>query len=128
VAPMVYPSHFPPYFNGWKDPNLVPYQLIKFTMSRAVLRANKLEEEESGFVKSTSTPVFTPTGKYAHRLRPWLQNFNYGKMYTEADVRAQKKGTYDSGLTSWMMWDPTNHYTPSAYYPTTVTMGTTTAL
>ena len=115
VAPMVYPSHFPPHYNGWNDPNMVPYQLIKFTMSKAVVRANELEAKEAGFVKSTSTPTFDPTGKYANRLRPWLQDFDYGKVYTEEDVQAQIKGTYDSGLDSWMMWDPSNKYTPSAY-------------
>ena len=115
VAPMVYPSHYPPNFNGWRDPNLVPYELIHFVMKSAVERANALEAKEAGFVKSTSTPTFTPTGKYAKKLRPWIQDFDYGKQYTEADVRAQKKGTYDAGLTSWMTWDPSNKYTPSAY-------------
>lgn len=115
VAPMVYPSHYPPNFNGWKDPNMVPYALIKFVMTRAVERANELEAKEAGFVKSTSTPTFEPTGKYADRLRPWLQDFDYGKVYTEADVRAQIKATNDAGLDSWMMWDPSNKYTPSAY-------------
>ena len=115
VAPMVYPSHYPPNFNGWKNPNLVPYEIIKFAMSRGVERANALEAKEAGFVASTSTPKFAATGKYAHRLRAWIQDFDYGKEYTEADVRAQKKGVYDAGLTSWMTWDPSNKYTPSAY-------------
>ena len=129
VAPMVYPSHYPPYFNGWKDPNLVPYDIIHFSMSKAVVRANELEKIESGWKPivtivstttgqvstSTNKAKFVPTGKYADRLRPWIQDFNYGKVYTEADVRAQKKAVYDSGLTSWMVWDPKNLYTASAY-------------
>lgn len=127
VAPMVYPSHYPRGFNGWKDPNLVPYELIKFVMSKGVARANLLEQKESGWIApivatstATSTtktpqPRFVSTGKYAKKLRPWIQDFSYGKVYTEVDVRAQKKGTYDSGLTSWMSWDPKNKYTTSAY-------------
>lgn len=123
VLPMVYPSHYPPNFNGWKDPNLVPYELIKFVMRRAVERANELEKKESGYVSiltspdgsTTTAPAFVPTGKYVKKLRPWIQDFDYGKVYTEADVRAQKKGTYDAGLNSWMSWDPSNKYTPSAY-------------
>jgi hypothetical protein len=125
VAPMVYPSHYPPGFNGWKDPNTVPYEIIKFSMSRAVTRANEMEAKEAGFVKSTSTPTFIPSGKYARRLRPWIQDFDYGKVYTEADVRAQKKAVYDSGLDSWMSWDPSNKYTPSAYNGMTTTATTT---
>jgi hypothetical protein len=132
VAPMVYPSHYPRGFNGWKDPNLVPYEIIKFAMSKGVERANTLEEKESGWVPpvtATSTasstvkipqPRFVPTGKYAAKLRPWIQDFNYGKIYTEADVRAQKKATYDSGLTSWLTWDPKNKYTAAAYDPARV--------
>lgn len=127
VAPMVYPSHYPPYFNGWKNPNLVPYGVVKYSMSHAVSRANALEQKESGFVASaststtkegkvaTTTSTYMPTGIYAKKLRPWIQDFNYGKVYTEADVRAQMKAVYDSGLDSWMMWDPKNVYTKSAY-------------
>jgi hypothetical protein len=126
VAPMVYPSHYPPNFNGWKDPNMFPYGIIHFSMSKAVARANQLEQNESGWVApvagtstangATSTPAkFIPKGIYAKKLRPWIQDFNYGKVYTEADVRAQKKAVYDSGLTSWMSWDPRNVYTKSAY-------------
>jgi hypothetical protein len=134
VSPMVYPSHYPPMFNGWKDPNLVPYEIIKFSMSKAYDRANALERKESGYddlpkviatstgtgtaVSGTTTPTrppFVPTGKYANKLRPWIQDFDYGKEYTEVDVRAQKRGVYDSKLTSWMTWDPSNKYTPNAY-------------
>ncbi len=125
VAPMVYPSHYPPNYNGWPNPNYVPGPIVKFAMSRAVERANTLEREESGYdsavvatTTASTTPArapFVPTGKYANKLRPWLQDFDYGKDYTAEDVRAQIKATYDSGLDSWMMWDPRNVYTPSAY-------------
>jgi hypothetical protein len=115
VAPMVYPSHYPPNFNGWKDPNMVPYEIIHFSMGRAVERANLLEAQEAGYIASTTTPPFVPTGKYAQKLRPWIQDFDYGKEYTLADVRAQIKATYDVGLNSWMSWDPSNKYTKDAY-------------
>jgi hypothetical protein len=135
VAPMVYPSHYPPNFNGWKNPNNVPYEIVHFAMSHAVTRANALEEKESGWVaplvstttaqgtttqgkalQGTTTPaVFVPKGVYAKKLRPWIQDFDYGKVYTETDVRAQMKAVYDAHLTSWMMWDPSNKYTISAY-------------
>lgn len=127
VAPMVYPSHYPPHFNGWDNPNMFPYGIVQFAMASAVRRANALEQKESGWVApvvSTTTPdvsttptKFIPKGIYANKLRPWLQDFDYGKVYTEADVRAQKKATYDVGLTSWMMWDPSNKYTWSAFDP-----------
>ena len=30
-------------------------------------------------------------------------------------IRAQIQATYDAGLTSWMMWDPSNKYTRDGY-------------
>ena len=95
VAPMVYPSHYPKGFNGWSNPNEHVYGVVNFSMSHAVDRAN---------LASTS-PL---------KLRPWLQDFDYGGNYGEAEVRAQMKATYDTGLTSWMLWDPSNKYTKEA--------------
>ena len=48
------------------------------------------------------------------QLRPWLQDNDYPVHYTPAMVRAQIQATYDSGLTSWMLWDPANTYTKEA--------------
>lgn len=96
VAPMVYPSHYPPNFHGYADPNEVPYEIIKYVMDEAVQRAK---------LASTSPS----------KIRPWLQDFDYPVPYSAADVRAQKQATYDAGLSSWMMWDPSNKYTPAAY-------------
>ncbi len=48
------------------------------------------------------------------QLRPWLQDNDYPVHYTADMVRAQMKATYDSGLTSWMLWDPSNTYTEAA--------------
>lgn len=113
VAPMVYPSHYPPMFNGWPNPNKVPYEIIKFSMDTAVRRSNALREE----IAST-----TPDSKLLDRintrqLRTWIQDFDYPVPYTPDMVRAQIKATYDAGLTSWMLWDPANTYTPSALLP-----------
>ena len=95
VAPMVYPSHYPPTFNGWANPNKVPGELIYYVMNKAVEKA----------VAASSSP---------YKLRPWLQDFDYGGDYGDVEVRAQKQGVYDAGLTSWMMWDPGVKYTPKA--------------
>ena len=98
VAPMVYPSHYPPHFNGWLNPNQHVYEVVNFSMARAVERA-----------KTASTSPL--------KLRPWLQDFDYGGNYGETEVRAQMKATYDAGLTSWMLWDPANKYTRAALDP-----------
>ncbi|HWO06989.1 MAG TPA: putative glycoside hydrolase [Candidatus Paceibacterota bacterium] len=115
IAPMVYPSHYPAQFNGWKDPNAVPYELIKFVMDSAVERTvatstpiASLAYERIG----TSTPAVYAKPSYpSSKIRPWLQDFDYPVEYTPAMVAAQIKGNEDAGLDSYMFWDPANKYT-----------------
>ncbi|MBI5816851.1 MAG: hypothetical protein HZB09_00280 [Candidatus Yonathbacteria bacterium] len=95
IAPMVYPSHYPPTFHGFKNPADHPYEVVKFSMDSAVTRLNA----------ASTTPL---------KLRPWLQDFNLGAVYTADMVRAQTKATYDAGLTSWMLWNAGNTYTKGA--------------
>jgi len=108
ISPMVYPSHYPVGFNGWGDPNKYPYEVVNFAMETAVDRVNILKT-------STTTPQWIRDKVEIEQLRPWLQDFDYGGVYGVAEVEAQIKAVYDAGLTSWMMWDPANHYTRSAY-------------
>ena len=96
VAPMVYPSHYPPGFLNYKNPASVPYEIVKHSMGVAVTRV----------VAQGYSPL---------KLRPWLQDFDLGADYTAEMIKAQKRAVYDVGLTSWMMWDPANIYTVGAY-------------
>ena len=95
VAPMIYPSHYPDGFNGWKKPATVPYELAKYVLDAGVARS----------VAASTTP---------EKIRPWLQDFDLGADYTAEMVRAQIKATYDAGLDSWMLWAPSNKYTRAA--------------
>lgn len=110
VAPMVYPSHYPPQFNGWPDPNKVPYDIIKFSMGAAVSRVNFLKNEIAS--STPNSPLLERLG--SKQLRPWLQDFDYPVSYTKEMVRTQIQATYDVGLISWMLWDPSNKYTREA--------------
>lgn len=125
VAPMVYPSHYPPTFNGWPDPNKVPYEIIKFSMGGAIAKSEFLKKETISkmYIQNASTTEITKTNFYNERLekrlnkkqlRPWLQDFDYPVSYTAEMVRKQIQATYDVGLTSWMLWDPGNTYTREA--------------
>jgi hypothetical protein len=97
IAPMVYPSHYPANFNGYANPSARPYDVIHFSMSRAVARA----------IAASTTPA---------KLRPWLQDFSIGTTkYTPDMVRAQIQATYDVGLDSWMIWSAANRYSIPAY-------------
>jgi hypothetical protein len=80
IAPMVYPSHYPTGFMGFANPANKPYEVVKYSMDKAVLRAS-------------TTP---------NKLRPWLQDFNLGatlecfkQIYQR---RASKKCDLDGSL------------------------------
>jgi len=97
ICPMVYPSHYPPNYNGYKNPNLYPYEVIKLAMDTA---SDRLEA-------ASTTPL---------KLRPWLQDFKLGKVIYDATmIKKEKQAVYDAGLTSWLMWDPANKYTRGAF-------------
>jgi len=98
VSPMVYPSHFPPNWNGFKNPAEKPYETVKISMDKAVERMRVISKD-------------------INKIRPWLQDFNLGAKYTKELVRAQIKATYDTGLDSWMLWDSSNTYTEEALLP-----------
>ncbi len=108
IAPMVYPSHFASGYLNFSNPAAHPYEVVKNAMTSAVARLTTLAS-----TTATSTMLARPLGGPA-KLRPWLQDFNLGADYTAEMVRAQIQATYDSGLTSWMLWSPSNNYTREA--------------
>ncbi|HAQ02762.1 TPA: hypothetical protein DEP30_03050 [Candidatus Nomurabacteria bacterium] len=95
LCPMVYPSHYPAGHAGYKNPSNYPYEVINRALISAVKKTEKVGADKS-------------------KIRPWLQDFDLGAVYTKEMVQAQIKAVYDNGLTSWMLWDPANKYTPSA--------------
>lgn len=120
IAPMVYPSHYPPGFLNFADPNDHVYEVIEYSMAAAVRRAQAPTTSVNGFMHKrmgTSTPAVYEKPIYdAQKLRPWLQDFDYGGDYGPAEVRAQIQATYDVGLSSFMLWAPSNRYTQVALY------------
>ncbi len=105
IAPMVYPSHYYPGFNGIKNPAAHPYEVVRYSLDRAIER----------MTAATSSA----------KLRPWLQDFDLGADYDASMVRAQMQAVYDSATTSgrsdfmggWMLWNPGNIYTKEALQP-----------
>ena len=95
VCPMVYPSHYPAGYAGYKNPALYPYEVINKALASAVVKTKAIGED-------------------INKIRPWLQDFDMGATYTKEMVKAQIKAVNDNGLKSWMLWDPSNKYTPSA--------------
>ena len=96
ISPMVYPSHYPPNFQGFKNPAQHPYEVIKTAMERAKER-------------------LLAAGQDPKKLRPWIQDFDLGADYDAAMVKLEKQALYDAGIESWLAWDPANKYTRDAY-------------
>jgi hypothetical protein len=114
ICPMVYPSHYPPTYGGFKNPADHPYEVIKLAMDTAVKR---LLNQEAGLAPlATSTPQFSAeeTKRIGSKIRPWLQDFDMGANYTAEMIRKEKQAVYDAGLNSWLLWDPANKYTIGA--------------
>lgn len=118
IAPMVYPSHFGKGFNGYVDPNKNVYGVIAHSMGEAIKRIEATTTRIAFIgaepIASTSPRLYKKPAYPRTKLRPWLQDFSYGGTYGPKEVRDQIKATYDVGLTSWMLWSPSNKYTSAA--------------
>lgn len=102
VCPMVYPSHYPNGFMGYKNPAAWPYEVVADSMQK-------------GQDRLTAYRANGGTGK--GRLRPWLQDFNLGADYTAAMVGKQIKATRDvlkDQYIGFILWNPASAYTPGA--------------
>jgi hypothetical protein len=100
VLPMVYPSHYYTGMYGFAAPNARPYEVVRISMQDAVERTGYEREE----------------GKKVGEVIPWLQGFSATWMdditYGAPQLRAQIQATYDSGLKSWVVWNPGSKYEP----------------
>jgi len=96
IAPMIYPSHYPKGYQGFKNPAEKPYDVVSIAMKKGVERAVAL-------------------GMDATKFRPWIQDFNMGATYTAAMVQDQIRALHEQGIDSYMVWDPANTYTTEAY-------------
>lgn len=103
VSPMVYPSHFPDGFKGYGNPALYPYDIVKRSMDECVNLA-------SGFYKGSIEELQV-------KMRPWIQDFDIGAVYTADLIEAQIEGARDAGSSGWILWNARNVYEPANYWP-----------
>lgn len=143
VAPMVYPSHYASGFLNFQNPANYPYEVVKYSMERALQR---LKNYELGIMNNATTANSTSTNlelktknlKLKTKLRPWLQDFDLGADYTAEMVKKEIQAVYDSFCSpaatggrgaqicspsqtelgdkfgGWMLWNPSNVYTEEA--------------
>lgn len=103
VCPMVYPSHYASNYIGYKNPAEYPYEIVLHSIKFANSRYKAYEKENS-------------TGNIA-KIRPWLQDFNVGAVYTDKMVLLEIKAVLDSlaeDYNGFMLWNPNNIYKQNA--------------
>lgn len=95
IYPMVYPSHYITGNFGFTNPAEHPYEVVKGTLESGIKSLGEKGEMSK------------------QKIRPWLQVFDLGAIYTPAFIRAQIQATNDALTpknTGWLMWDPKNEY------------------
>ena len=93
IQPMLYPSHFPSTFEGFKNPAEHPFEIVE----------RSLAQKKELFALSTS------------KMRPWLQDFDLGTEYTKELVLAQAKAAQEQGAFGWTFWNAGGTYTREAF-------------
>jgi len=97
VMPEEYPSRFPSGSYGITNPAEQPAEIVRRALADALRRG----AGERGVAE----------------VVPWYQDFTLGApAYGAAQIRAQIEAGYDSGLRSWMLWNPTSTYTEAALH------------
>jgi hypothetical protein len=99
VSPMVYPSHYPKGYMGYKNPAAWPYEVVVDSMQKGQERLN----------------IYKAGGGMGNaKLRPWLQDFNLGADYDATMIGKQIKATQDAlknDYVGYMLWNPSSAYT-----------------
>ncbi len=122
VMPMVYPSHYNAGFIGIAHPAGSPYEVVNYSMVQATKKVQMLANAKNTTSTTTKAIYLRKLANSgdgvisSSQIRPWLQDFNLGAVYTSEMVRAQIQATYDAGLTSWVLWDAANTYTKEALF------------
>jgi len=124
VAPMIYPSHYAAGFNGFKNPAAHPYDVVYYSLEKALGRLVKAPLQ-NGSTTASSSSAGAPA--FRAKLRPWLQDFNLGAVYDAEMVRKQIQAVSDvlgtstvkDHFTGWYLWNPSNNYTEGALFPET---------
>lgn len=93
ICPMVYPSHYPAGFLGYKNPAMFPYEVVYKSCAKGMEA-----------IKDSGT-----------KIRPWLQDFDIGADYDRQKIMLQKKAVYDAKAYGWLIWNARNVYTTNAF-------------
>ncbi len=104
ICPMVYPSHYAKEYGGIAVPDAEPYKLIEIEMNGSIKKLNVLKAQQDTYAE----------------CRPWLQAFTATWVrghikYTGPVVRKQVDAVYDTGHTSWFLWNSGGKYPDGSF-------------
>lgn len=105
VSPMLYPSHYAAGFIGYGNPAEHPYEVVRYSMDKAILRQTLYIGIQTAGIKESE--------KKLAKIRPWLQDFTLGTIYTAGMVSSQIRAVEDSmgqNFGGFMLWNPLNIY------------------
>ncbi|MSR73592.1 MAG: hypothetical protein EXS60_00830 [Candidatus Pacebacteria bacterium] len=92
VCPMIYPSHYSTGNFNFVNPADHPYEVMAQTLAKG-------------------KEIFADAGVPFTNIRPWVQDFDMGAIYTPKMVREQMRAISDAGLPAqWLIWNPRNKY------------------
>lgn len=116
ISPMVYPSHYAKGFIGYANPAEYPYEVVKYSMDRAMLRKNTFLQQKIALYANGQEVGLIDASLLA-KFRPWLQDFDMGADYNAEMVKSEIAATQDSlkeDFAGYMLWNPSNIYTQGA--------------
>lgn len=91
VCPMVYPSHYPSGHLKLNNPAAHPYEVVKAAMLKGKDSLSKVEGLRA-------------------KIRPWLQDFDMGAVYTSEMIDLQIKANEEAGGYGFLLWNARNVY------------------
>ncbi len=98
VCPMIYPSHYSTGNFNFVNPADHPYEVMALTLAKG-------------------KEIFADAGVPFTNVRPWVQDFDLGAIYTPKMVRDQMKAVSDAGLPAqWLVWNPHNKYREAIFF------------
>jgi hypothetical protein len=114
VCPMIYPSHYPSGHLNLANPAAHPYEVISQAMKKGAESIQPLTEEiieteetETGEIIEHKKVKVT---EYRAKLRPWLQAFNMGAVYTPSMIDEQIQASAENGGFGYLLWNARNVY------------------
>ncbi len=95
ISPMMYPSHYPAGHLGFANPADYPREVIDHGLTVGL-----------PYVASSTT-----------KIRPWIQAFNLGAVYSAEKIRAEIDAVEKHSDAGWLLWNAANRYTDAGLQP-----------